>query len=122
MGTLASKKMRPILVIYIALALQLAACTTATYERNAADVGPGATIGGDRDAGAKVFAASCASCHGVRGAGGGVGPSLRGESDRMSYGTLVSWIEDPQPPMPRLYPAQLDESQVRDVAAYVLSL
>jgi hypothetical protein len=40
----------------------------------------------------------------------------------MSYGGLVSWIEDPQPPMPRLYPEFLTLSEVRDAAAYVESL
>jgi mono/diheme cytochrome c family protein len=40
----------------------------------------------------------------------------------MAYGTLVSWIKDPQPPMPHLYPQILGEAQVRDVAAYVESL
>ncbi|HEX3458534.1 MAG TPA: hypothetical protein VHR97_11320 [Candidatus Baltobacteraceae bacterium] len=54
--------------------------------------------------------------------GGSIGPSLHEESRRMAYGTLVSWIKDPQPPMPHLYPQILGEAQVRDVAAYVESL
>lgn len=104
------------------VALTLAACTTASYGANAVSAGPGATLGGDRKAGAMLFAANCSSCHGAQGAGGGVGPSLWGESRRMDFGTLVSWIEDPQPPMPRLYPRPLGDEQVRDVAAYVESL
>lgn len=40
----------------------------------------------------------------------------------MNYATLVSWIEDPEPPMPKLYPSPLSARQVRDVAAYVLTL
>lgn len=104
------------------LVLAIAGCTTATYEANAVSVGAGATAGGDRSAGARVFAANCATCHGFRGIGGFVGPSLIGESKRMGFGGLVAWIEDPQPPMPRLYPKFLTESQVRDVAAYVESL
>jgi hypothetical protein len=50
------------------------------------------------------------------------GPSLRYESARMNFQQTVSWIEDPQPPMPALYPASLRESDVRDIAAYVQSI
>ncbi|HEY1882027.1 MAG TPA: cytochrome c [Candidatus Cybelea sp.] len=98
------------------------ACTSASVERQDVSAGTGATVGGDRIAGALVFAANCETCHGAEGAGGPVGPSLYGESKRMSYGGLVSWIEDPQPPMPRLYPKFLTPSEVRDAAAYVESL
>lgn len=104
------------------LAAVFVACTTATHGGNAVAVGSGATIGGDKEAGAAVFAANCAACHGSLGAGGDVGPSLRGESRRMDFETVASWIEDPQPPMPRLYPSQLSDQQVRDVAAYVQTL
>jgi hypothetical protein len=34
----------------------------------------------------------------------------------------VTWIEQPDPPMPKLYPAPLSERDVDDVAAYVQSL
>lgn len=79
-------------------------------------------MGGDKKAGARLFAANCASCHGAQGAGGGIGPSLRDESRRMNFETLASWIEDPEPPMPKLYPVPLSDEQVRDVAAYVQTL
>lgn len=104
------------------LAAALSACTTATHGGNAVVVGTGATLGGDKKAGAAVFAANCASCHGPEGAGGDVAPSLRDESRRMNFETVASWIEDPQPPMPKLYPQQLSDQQVRDVAAYVQTL
>ena len=100
----------------------LGACTTATHEKNYVTVGPGALQGGDKDRGEKIFAANCASCHGRQGAGGTIGPSLRDESWRLDYDALTSWIEDPEPPMPRLYPSVLSKAQVRDVAAYVLTL
>ncbi|MBV8530256.1 MAG: cytochrome c [Candidatus Eremiobacteraeota bacterium] len=106
----------------LALISTLAACTTATHQANAVSAGTGATLGGDRTAGSRVFVANCATCHGAGGTGGTVGPSLRGESQRMDFGGLVSWIEDPQPPMPKLYPKFLTSAQVRDVAAYVQSL
>jgi ubiquinol-cytochrome c reductase cytochrome c subunit len=104
------------------LALTLVACSTATYESNAVAGGSAATIGGDRLAGSRVFDANCSTCHGSNGEGGVVGPSLRHESFRLDYGALVSWIEDPQAPMPKLYPKFLTTAQVRDVAAYVESL
>lgn len=106
----------------VALALAVGACTTASYGGNAVTAGTAATLGGDKKMGTAIFAATCASCHGAQGAGGGVGPSLRDESRRMNYDTLVSWIEDPEPPMPSLYPAQLTRAQIRDIAAYVLTL
>jgi mono/diheme cytochrome c family protein len=104
------------------LMLLLAACSTASVERQDVSAGTGTTIGGDRTAGAEVFSANCATCHGEGGRGGSVGPSLYGESQRMDYGGLVSWIEAPEPPMPKLYPQFLTPAQVRDAAAYVESL
>lgn len=103
-------------------AFALPACTTATYQANAVTIGPGATLGGDRRAGARIFAAQCAVCHGPQGAGGGIGPSLRDESRRLDADALPGWIEDPEPPMPALYPHPLSKRDVRDVASYVESL
>ncbi|MBV8490449.1 MAG: c-type cytochrome [Candidatus Eremiobacteraeota bacterium] len=103
--------------------LVLAACSPGVSQEESPQFGTASTYGGDKDAGALVFAANCSSCHGSNGLSGGfVGPSLRHESMRMDYGTLVSWIDDPQPPMPKLYPKYLTENEVRDVAAYVESL
>jgi mono/diheme cytochrome c family protein len=106
----------------VAAVLAFTACTSAGTQSGGATRGTGATIGGDRTAGGRIFAANCAACHGNNGEGGSVGPSLHRESQRMAYGALVSWIEDPQPPMPHLYPHVLSVAQVRDVAAYVESL
>ncbi|MBV9720060.1 MAG: cytochrome c [Candidatus Eremiobacteraeota bacterium] len=106
----------------IVLILAAGACTTASYQRNAVTVGPGATSGGDRKSGSALFDSNCSTCHGPEGSGGGIGPSLRGESRRLNYDTLVSWIEDPEPPMPQLFPHPLSDAQVRDVAAYVSTL
>lgn len=100
-----------------------AGCSSAGTETNGAAAGEGTTRGGDREAGGEVYRTNCSTCHGPTGVEGGlVGPSLRHESMRMDYGATVSWIKDPQPPMPRLYPKFLTEEQVRDVAAYVNSL
>ena len=72
--------------------------------------------------GAEVFRANCAVCHTASGAAGGVGPSLEHEKQRKNYDQTVAWIESPDPPMPKLYPAPLTEKDVEDVAAYVQSL
>jgi mono/diheme cytochrome c family protein len=77
---------------------------------------------GDRSRGADVFRANCAVCHSATGAAAGVGPSLEHEKQRKNYDQTVAWIEQPDPPMPKLYPAALSQKDVDDVAAYVQSL
>lgn len=106
----------------VLLVVVTAACTTASYGGNSVTVGAGATQGGDKKAGAVVFSNNCASCHGAQGAGSSVGPSLGDESRRMDFETVASWVKDPEPPMPKLYPGALNAQQVRDVAAYVQTL
>ncbi|HTV92917.1 MAG TPA: cytochrome c [Verrucomicrobiae bacterium] len=105
------------------VAVPLCGCTPATVAKSNTSAGTATTLGGDATAGAKIFATNCSTCHGATGLeGGAVGPSLRNEKERMDFGGTVSWIEDPEPPMPKLYPQVLTEQQVRDVAAYVQSL
>ncbi|MBV8595719.1 MAG: c-type cytochrome, partial [Candidatus Eremiobacteraeota bacterium] len=85
---------------------------------------PAATAGASTAAtasGEALFAQNCAGCHGSGGAGG-IGPSLKGESKRKDLANLIQWIENPKPPMPKLYPKPLNESEVRSVAAYVETL
>jgi mono/diheme cytochrome c family protein len=77
---------------------------------------------GDTTKGEAIFAANCASCHGEKGAGGGVGPTLKGEKSRKDTAAAIAWIKNPQPPMPKLYPSPLSQKDVADVAAYVESL
>lgn len=99
------------------------ACGGTQGSRAAAPQSAGALESADRAAGEAIFKANCSVCHGATGLTGGVlGPSLRHESERMDFAQTVSWIEDPQPPMPHLYPSVLTSAQVRDVAAYVHSL
>ena len=113
--------MRAAAIVFTA-SLLLSGCTTASVEQQESDAGPGATVGGDRVAGARDFATNCAVCHGSSGVGGPSGISLRHELMRMDFSTLASWIEDPEPPMPQLYPNVLGKQEVRDLAAYVESL
>jgi mono/diheme cytochrome c family protein len=72
--------------------------------------------------GAEVFRANCAVCHTAGGAAAGVGPSLERERTRKNGEQTIAWIEQPDPPMPKLYPSPLSEKDVEDVAAYVQSL
>ena len=84
---------------------------------------PGAVVAAaDPKHGEAIFGQNCSSCHGAGGAGGGIGPSLKGEKSRKNMDAAVAWIKNPQPPMPKLYPAPLNESDVKDVASYVESL
>jgi mono/diheme cytochrome c family protein len=94
----------------------------------AASVSPHATKAGSAVAGPPdpvrgktLFAQNCAACHGSNG-GGGQGPSLLHERERKSFTLAQQWIIDPAPPMPKLYPASLSRTDVRDVAAYVEQL
>jgi alcohol dehydrogenase (cytochrome c) len=77
---------------------------------------------GDPAKGETIFAANCAPCHGEKGAGGGVGPALKGEKSRKDTAAAIAWVKNPQPPMPKLYPAPLSEKDVANVVAYVESL
>jgi mono/diheme cytochrome c family protein len=77
---------------------------------------------GDAKHGEAIFTQNCSSCHGAAGAGGGIGPSLKGEKGRKDYPAAIAWIENPKPPMPKLYPQPLTEHDVDDVASYVETL
>jgi len=76
---------------------------------------------GDAVHGKQIFAQNCASCHGVN-AQGGMGPNLHGEKKRKDYQETITWVKNPAPPMTKLYPSPLSDSDVADVAAYVQSL
>jgi mono/diheme cytochrome c family protein len=65
-------------------------------------------LAGNQRRGAEVFRANCAVCHAANGAAAGVGPLLVDEKQRKTYAQTVAWIEQPDPPMPKLYPAPLN--------------
>jgi mono/diheme cytochrome c family protein len=113
----------------ITAGLALAACSHASRTSQAsgnstgdATLAAGVTSVGNRDAGRAIFATNCASCHGATGVEGGVGPSLHNERERKNDDATIAWIENPAPPMPKLYPSILTQAEVVDVAAYVQSL
>lgn len=110
---------------FVFLALVLVACAGCARGGAQTAAGTAATASptfGNRSRGAEVFRANCAVCHATDATTGGIGPSLAGEIHRKNYQETVSWIEDPDPPMPKLYPAPLSEQNVEDVATYVQSL
>ena len=61
-------------------------------------------------------------CHGSAGVGGPVGPSLVHIHRRKSDAAIMAAIEDPTPPMPKLYPGTLTAQDVADLGAYVARL
>ena len=72
-------------------------------------------------AGAVIFAANCAACHGATGQGG-IGPALRGESSRKDASAVTAFVKNPAGAMPKLYPGLLSDSNVAAVASYVETL
>jgi mono/diheme cytochrome c family protein len=77
---------------------------------------------GNASAGAQVFAANCASCHGEGGKNGTVGPTLAGAG--LKAGQVAYMVRNPQgvdkeSSMPKL---PLTDKQLADVSAYVASL
>ncbi len=84
---------------------------------------PNATVAkGSVSAGAKVFSANCASCHGENGQNGSVGPTLAGAG--LKAGQVAYMVQNPQgidksSGMPKL---PLTKQQIADVSAYVASL
>lgn len=102
--------------------LAAAACTPATGQKGSTIVERTA-LGGEKEAGALLFRQHCSACHGTTGKEEDMpGPSLHYESARMDFQSTVSWIQDPMPPMPKLYPSPLSEKDVHDIAAYVQSI
>jgi len=80
-----------------------------------------AKAGGPGGRGKAVFAQYCSACHGASG-DGGVGPALKGEAAKKDAAHVADFIKNPKSPMPKLYPAPLNEKDVADVAAFVETL
>jgi mono/diheme cytochrome c family protein len=82
-------------------------------------------MAGDVAHGKALYAQNCAACHGANAEGGAVGPKLAGGVRKFAgpgHAGDVAWIKNPKSPMPKLYPSQLNDKDVNDVAAYVESL
>jgi alcohol dehydrogenase (cytochrome c) len=72
--------------------------------------------------GQHVFDQFCSSCHGKDGEGGAGGPSLLDPAARKELTAIVDFVKNPNPPMPKLHPSPLDDSEVNAVSEYVRKL
>jgi mono/diheme cytochrome c family protein len=68
--------------------------------------------------GRQLFGDYCIKCHGSA----PIGPPLANVKAHMNLAATIAQIENPAPPMPKLFPAPLSEQDVKDVAAYVQTL
>jgi mono/diheme cytochrome c family protein len=76
----------------------------------------------DRGRGATLFAKNCLVCHNASANALRIGPSLANEGHKRTLAQIVRAIEEPDPPMPKLYPGTLSEQDVSDIAVYVKTL
>lgn len=107
-------------VAVLMLASAIAACVPKVSRQHsyAAPKAQAPDAGHGRD----VYEAQCAACHGRDGTGGEIGPSLRGERAHRSPAQIRDAIVNPEPPMPKLFPARLSAADVHDVTAFVETL
>jgi alcohol dehydrogenase (cytochrome c) len=68
-----------------------------------------------------LYAKNCSVCHASQ-SNVRIGPSLEGAGRRLSLARITAIIDDPSPPMPKLYPSVLSGQDVDDIAAYVKNL
>lgn len=71
--------------------------------------------------GAVLYEKNCAACHGQRG-NGPIGPSLAQIRKRRTADQITEIIRNPDPPMPKLYPHDLSDSDIADLTAFVETL
>ena len=109
-------------VLLVALALPILGCAKSAPSAAQTTQTVAPRSGSDIGRGKQIYLSNCVQCHGASGAEGGIGPSLRGERAKKDLAATEGLIENPQPPMPKLFPGRLSEKDVADVAAYVQSL
>ncbi len=73
-------------------------------------------------AGKTVFEDNCSSCHGAHGTEGGAGPSLKNLKARRSGAAIAAWIKNPAPPMPKMYPSAIGDTDIKHLVIYLQSL
>lgn len=111
-------------LVLLALALVLTGALYAALVPSRADAAPTTASEADVEAGAKLFAANCATCHGTGATGTDVAPSLVGVGAaavdfQVGTGRMPMAMSGPQA---QAKPVQFDDEQIAQLAAYVASL
>jgi mono/diheme cytochrome c family protein len=75
--------------------------------------------GGDPEAGAEVFATSCAACHGEDGTGGAGGPDLTSMPKAQEQASAEEQVREGGGGMPP-FEGQLSDEEISNVAAFVV--
>ena len=125
MKALSQKRRHPLallalLVCALLLTGGLYAVATTTNQAKAAEN----YTASDVDEGSKLFISNCSTCHGMNGEGSDSGPSLVGVGAasvdfQVGTGRMPMQMQGPQA---QVKPAQFNEEQTRQLAAYVASL
>src|SRR5207248_144188 len=71
--------------------------------------------------GRDLYEQNCSACHGPTGEGG-TGKSLKSLHSRLTVDATIERLQNPQAPMPKLFPSPLGERAMRDIVAYIRSL
>jgi mono/diheme cytochrome c family protein len=103
--------------IVVASAVSVGVFALAQAKVFAPTVTASTVAGGDVYRGETVFQRDCSSCHGMAGAGGGVGPKLAGA--KLTAAAVASRVEQGGGVMPAGLVSGKDEA---DVVAYVVSI
>ena len=113
-----TKALRPLLLFVCVSATAFVLATLHVFKPGTpkAAAGTGVTLG-DVYRGETVFQQSCASCHGARGTGGGIGPKLAGAA--LTPAGVKAQIDNGGGVMPATLVRGSDEA---DVLAYVASI
>lgn len=87
---------------------------------------------GSAEAGAPLYAANCAKCHGAQGEGPGRAPAVAGIANEMKQATmppsvmvgyvLLATRSGSLPHMPTFAPEKLSDAQLADIAAFIWAL
>ena len=71
--------------------------------------------------GGQLYQQFCTGCHGTNGEGG-AGPTLISATARSDPAAIDMFIRNPNPPMPKLHPAPLNDADVAAVTEHVVAL